>query len=111
MPVIVEDDVLVGGNCGVYEGTVVKSGAVLGTGTILNRSTPVYDLVRSEIYRATDDDAAGDPRRRRGRRRLARRHPRPRQRLGHLDLHAGHREVPRPAAPIRQASSSKTCLR
>ena len=50
LPVIIEDDVLVGGNCGVYEGTVVKRGAVLGTGTILNRSTPVYDLVRGEIY-------------------------------------------------------------
>jgi 2,3,4,5-tetrahydropyridine-2-carboxylate N-succinyltransferase len=55
LPVIIEDDVLIGGNCGVYEGTVVKKGAVLGTGTILNRSTPVYDLVRGEIYRATDD--------------------------------------------------------
>ena len=47
---------LVGGNCGVYEGTIVKQRAVLGSGTILNRSTPVYDLVRGEIYRATDDD-------------------------------------------------------
>jgi 2,3,4,5-tetrahydropyridine-2-carboxylate N-succinyltransferase len=55
MPVIVEDDVLVGGNCGVYEGTVVKRRAVLGTGTILNRSTPLYDLVRSTVHRATDD--------------------------------------------------------
>jgi 2,3,4,5-tetrahydropyridine-2-carboxylate N-succinyltransferase len=55
MPVIVEDDVLVGGNCGIYEGTVVKQRAVLGTGTILNRSTPVYDLVRSTIHRATDE--------------------------------------------------------
>jgi 2,3,4,5-tetrahydropyridine-2-carboxylate N-succinyltransferase len=55
LPVIIEDDVLIGGNCGVYEGTVVKSKAVLGTGTILNRSTPVYDLVRGEVYRATDD--------------------------------------------------------
>ena len=55
LPVIIEDDVLVGGNCGVYEGTVVKKQAVLGTGTILNRSTPVYDLVRNEVYRATDD--------------------------------------------------------
>jgi 2,3,4,5-tetrahydropyridine-2-carboxylate N-succinyltransferase len=52
-PVIIEDDVLVGGNCGVYEGTLVRRGAVLGTGTILNASTPVYDLVRGEIYRAT----------------------------------------------------------
>src|SRR5437868_10674485 len=55
MPVIVEDDVLVGGNCGVYEGTVVKTRAVLGTGTILNRSTPVYDIVRNQIHRATDE--------------------------------------------------------
>jgi 2,3,4,5-tetrahydropyridine-2,6-dicarboxylate N-succinyltransferase len=55
LPVIIEDDVLVGGNCGVYEGTVVKKRAVLGTGTILNRSTPVYDLVREEVYSATDD--------------------------------------------------------
>ena len=54
MPVIIEDDVLVGGNCGVYEGAIVKSRAVLGTGTILNRSTPVYDLVRETVYRATD---------------------------------------------------------
>jgi len=55
LPVIIEDDVLVGGNCGVYEGTVVKKGAVLGTGAILNRSTPVYDLVLGLIYRATDE--------------------------------------------------------
>ena len=55
MPVIIEDGVLIGGNCGVYEGTIVRQEAVLGTGTILNRSTPVYDLVRGEVYRATDD--------------------------------------------------------
>ncbi len=55
LPVIVEDDVLVGGNCGVYEGTVVKRRAVLGTGTILNRSTPVYDLVRGEVLHAAND--------------------------------------------------------
>jgi 2,3,4,5-tetrahydropyridine-2,6-dicarboxylate N-succinyltransferase len=55
-PVIIEDDVLVGGNCGIYEGTVVKRRAVLGTGTILNRSTPVYDLVRGAIYRATETE-------------------------------------------------------
>jgi 2,3,4,5-tetrahydropyridine-2-carboxylate N-succinyltransferase len=55
LPVIVEDGVLIGGNCGVYEGAIVKRGAVLGTGTILNRSTPVYDIVRSLIYRATDE--------------------------------------------------------
>jgi 2,3,4,5-tetrahydropyridine-2-carboxylate N-succinyltransferase len=56
LPVIIEDDVLAGGNCGVYEGTVVKRRAVLGTGTILNRSTPVYDLVRGEVYHATDEE-------------------------------------------------------
>jgi 2,3,4,5-tetrahydropyridine-2-carboxylate N-succinyltransferase len=55
LPVIVEDDVLVGGNCGIYEGAIVRRGAVLGTGTILNRSTPVYDIVRNQIYRATED--------------------------------------------------------
>lgn len=55
LPVIIEDDVLVGGNCGVYEGTVVKKRCVLGTGTILNRSTPVYDIVRGRTYSASDD--------------------------------------------------------
>jgi 2,3,4,5-tetrahydropyridine-2-carboxylate N-succinyltransferase len=56
LPVVVEDEVLVGGNCGIYEGTVVKRRAVLGTGTILNRSTPVYDLVRQTVHRAEGDD-------------------------------------------------------
>ena len=55
MPVVIEDDVLVGGNTGVYEGTVVKRRAVLGTGVILNRSTPVYDLVRGAVYTGTDE--------------------------------------------------------
>lgn len=50
VPVIVEDDVMIGGNCGVYEGTIVRERAVLATGTILTGSTPVYDLVRGEIY-------------------------------------------------------------
>src|SRR5579883_1411027 len=54
-PVVIEDDVLVGGNCGVYEGTVVRKGAVLAAGTILTRGTPVYDLVRGEVLRATAD--------------------------------------------------------
>ncbi len=52
-PVIIEDDVLVGGGCGIYEGTQVRARAVLGAGTILTRSTPLYDTVRGEIYRAT----------------------------------------------------------
>jgi 2,3,4,5-tetrahydropyridine-2-carboxylate N-succinyltransferase len=56
MPVIIEDEVMVGGNCGVYEGTVVKRRAVLGTGTILNRSTPVFDLVRNTIYKVTETE-------------------------------------------------------
>jgi 2,3,4,5-tetrahydropyridine-2-carboxylate N-succinyltransferase len=56
LPVIIEDEVLVGGNCGVYEGTVVKRRAVLGTGTILNRSTPVYDLVTGAVHTASDDE-------------------------------------------------------
>jgi 2,3,4,5-tetrahydropyridine-2-carboxylate N-succinyltransferase len=51
MPVIIEDDVLVGGNCGVYEGTIVGKEAVLAAGTILTGSTPVYDLVRDAVYR------------------------------------------------------------
>ena len=54
-PVIIEDDVLVGGNCGIFEGTLVRARAVLGAGTILTRSTPLYDLVRGEVYRATAD--------------------------------------------------------
>jgi 2,3,4,5-tetrahydropyridine-2,6-dicarboxylate N-succinyltransferase len=53
VPVIIEDDVLVGGNCGVYEGAVVRERAVLASGTILTGSTPVYDLVRGEIYQRT----------------------------------------------------------
>ena len=54
-PVIIEDDVLIGGNCGIYEGTLVRARAVLGAGTILTRSTPLYDLIRGEVYRATAD--------------------------------------------------------
>jgi 2,3,4,5-tetrahydropyridine-2,6-dicarboxylate N-succinyltransferase len=56
MPVIIEDDVLVGGNCGVYEGAVVKRRAVLASGTILTRSTPVYDVVNGEVLSAKGDD-------------------------------------------------------
>ena len=55
VPVIIEDDVLVGGNCGVYEGTIVRERAVLASGTILTGSTPVYDLVKGEIYQRTAD--------------------------------------------------------
>lgn len=55
LPVIVEDDALIGGNCGVYEGTVVKRRAVLAAGVILTRSTPVYDLVKETIHRAPEN--------------------------------------------------------
>jgi 2,3,4,5-tetrahydropyridine-2,6-dicarboxylate N-succinyltransferase len=56
LPVIVEDEAVVGGNCGIYEGTIVKRRAVLGSGTILTRSTPVYDIVRGQVCKATDDE-------------------------------------------------------
>jgi len=55
MPVIVEDDVFIGGNCGIYEGTIVQRNAVIAAGVILTGSTPVYDLVRRHIYRRTHD--------------------------------------------------------
>ncbi len=54
VPVVLEDDVLVGGNCGVYEGAIVRERAVIGAGVILTAATPVYDVVRGEIYRRTD---------------------------------------------------------
>lgn len=54
-PVIIEDDVLVGGNCGIYEGTQVMRRAVLGSGTILTRSTPLFDLVNETVIRASAD--------------------------------------------------------
>jgi len=60
-PVIIEDDVLVGGNCGIYEGTLVRARAVLGAGTILTRSTPLYDLVKGEVYHATAEAALEVP--------------------------------------------------
>ncbi|HEX5577180.1 MAG TPA: 2,3,4,5-tetrahydropyridine-2,6-dicarboxylate N-succinyltransferase [Gemmatimonadaceae bacterium] len=52
-PVVVEDDVIVGGNCGIYEGTVVRERAVIGAGVILTRGTPVYDLVKETVYRGS----------------------------------------------------------
>uniref|UniRef100_B3EJJ8 2,3,4,5-tetrahydropyridine-2,6-dicarboxylate N-succinyltransferase n=1 Tax=Chlorobium phaeobacteroides (strain BS1) TaxID=331678 RepID=B3EJJ8_CHLPB len=55
VPVIIEDDVMVGGNCGIYEGTIVRSRSVIGTGVILNGSTPVYDLVNKSIIRKTPE--------------------------------------------------------
>jgi 2,3,4,5-tetrahydropyridine-2-carboxylate N-succinyltransferase len=55
MPVIIEDDCVVGGNCGVYEGAIVRERAVLASGTIITGSTPVFDLVREEVYRRRVD--------------------------------------------------------
>jgi 2,3,4,5-tetrahydropyridine-2-carboxylate N-succinyltransferase len=55
LPVIVEDEVLVGGNTGIYEGAVIKTRAVVAAGTILTGSTPVYDLVRGEILKPSAD--------------------------------------------------------
>ncbi|HEY6220101.1 MAG TPA: 2,3,4,5-tetrahydropyridine-2,6-dicarboxylate N-succinyltransferase, partial [Gemmatimonadaceae bacterium] len=52
-PVVVEDDVMVGGNCGVYEGTVVRKRAVLAAGVVLTRGTPVFDLVNERVYRGS----------------------------------------------------------
>lgn len=56
LPVIIEDEVLIGGNSGIYEGTIVSAGAVIGAGTILTGSTPVIDLVKKKIYRKSGDD-------------------------------------------------------
>lgn len=55
LPVIIEDDVLIGGNCGLYEGTIVRCRAVLGTGTVITRSTPIYDAVNGTIIRPDGD--------------------------------------------------------
>ncbi|HEX2722019.1 MAG TPA: DapH/DapD/GlmU-related protein, partial [Gemmatimonadaceae bacterium] len=52
-PVVIEDDVIIGGNCGIYEGTVVRERAVIGAGVVLTRGTPVFDLVREQVYRAS----------------------------------------------------------
>lgn len=53
VPVVIEDDVVVGGNCGIYEGTIVRTRAVIGAGVVLTGSTPVYDIVRGQVYRRT----------------------------------------------------------
>ena len=60
-PVVIEEDVVVGGNCGVYEGTVLRRRAVLAAGTVLTRGTPVFDLVREVVLRATADSALEIP--------------------------------------------------
>src|SRR5438477_826255 len=55
LPVVIEDDVVVGGNSGVYEGTIVRGRAVIGAGVILTGSTPVYDVVRGQVYKRTPE--------------------------------------------------------
>jgi 2,3,4,5-tetrahydropyridine-2-carboxylate N-succinyltransferase len=56
VPVIVEDDVMIGGNAGIYEGTIVKRRAVIGAGCVITGSTPVYDTVKDRVYRKTKDE-------------------------------------------------------
>jgi len=56
VPVIIEDDVMIGGNCGIYEGTIVKTLAVIGAGCVITGSTPVYDTVKGKIYKKTKDE-------------------------------------------------------
>lgn len=56
VPVIIEDDVMIGGNAGIYEGTIVKRWAVIGAGCVITGSTPVYDTVKGKIYRKTKDE-------------------------------------------------------
>ncbi len=55
IPVIIEDDVVVGGNSGIYEGTIVRTRAVIGAGVVITGSTPVYDIVRGQVYRKAPD--------------------------------------------------------
>ena len=93
VPVVIEDDVLVGGNCGVYEGTIVRARAVLAPGTILTGSTPVYDLVRESSLSAHSRSAARDSRGRGRRAGHARGEDRARARVGTVALCARHRQV------------------
>ncbi len=105
MPVIVEDEVLVGGNCGIYEGVIVKRRAVLGTGTILNASTPVYDLVRSTVYRATAEQPLVIPEEAvivAGSRAVT---SSARQGMGYFRLHSRDRQIPR--CPHRHEDSAR----
>jgi len=62
MPVIIEDDVLIGGNCGIYEGTIVEARAVIGAGAIITGSTPIYDVVNSKVLRKTPETPLVVPR-------------------------------------------------
>jgi 2,3,4,5-tetrahydropyridine-2-carboxylate N-succinyltransferase len=61
MPVIIEDEVLVGGNCGVYEGAIVRERAILASGVTITGSTPIFDAVRGKVYRREDDRALEVP--------------------------------------------------
>ncbi len=61
MPVIIEDNVFIGGNCGIYEGTVIEENAVIGTGVILNGSTPLFDNTTGEFLRKTEASALRVP--------------------------------------------------
>lgn len=61
VPVVIEDDVVIGGNSGIYEGTIVRGRAVIGAGVVLTGSTPVYDVVRGQIYRRTPEHALEIP--------------------------------------------------
>ncbi len=61
LPVIIEDDVVVGGNCGIYEGTIIRSRAIIGAGVIITGSTPVYDVPRAQLYRRTAETALEIP--------------------------------------------------
>ena len=94
-PVVIEDDVLVGGNCGVYEGTIVRKGAVLAAGTILTRGTPVFDLVNGEVLRATDELPLIVPGKRGRGSRLARRDQGQRAGVGPEPLRRRHRQISR----------------
>ncbi len=55
LPVIIEDNVFIGGNCGIYEGTIVKENAVIGTGVIINASTAIFDATTGEYIRANEN--------------------------------------------------------
>jgi 2,3,4,5-tetrahydropyridine-2-carboxylate N-succinyltransferase len=63
LPVIIEDDVMIGGNCGIFEGVQVRKHAVLASGTILNASTVVYDLVNERVIRSTPEKTLQIPER------------------------------------------------
>ena len=95
MPVIVEDEVLVGGNCGVYEGTIVGKGTVLAAGTILTGSTPVYDLGAGRRLSPRGRKAVNDSFGCRGCPRRPRHHHGTRKRAGPFPLHSCHHQVSR----------------